>query len=175
MSFMFSTKVDNNDMIIPLLLQGLGAGMLMVPIILFVITSSPAKYGTTGSGIGIFVRFSGFCTSIALINYFQLYAQGNHINRFQEQLSDLDPAAVQRLAAYKQSFIAKGVAPDQAAKIATGLLNRSINAQAQLRFDMDYYQMISWLLLGVILVIALFPSINRTINLRSNQPAPVIY
>lgn len=176
MCFVFSTQVNTNDLIIPVILQGLGAGMLMTPVILFVISSSPAKYGTTGSAVGIFMRFTGFSSSIALINYFQLYRQNDHANRFQEQLSQLNPLAVQKLAMYKQALTGKGVAADQAAKIANGLLSKNIGAQAQLRFAVDYYQLISWVLLAIILLVILFPSVNRTIiNLKSDQPAAVVY
>jgi hypothetical protein len=176
MCFVFSTQVNTEDLIIPVMLQGLGAGMLMTPVILFVISSSPAKYGTTGSAVGIFMRFAGFSSSIALINYFQLYRQNDHTNRFQEQLSQLNPLAVQKLVMYKQALTGKGVAADQAAKIANGLLSKNINTQAQLRFAVDYYQLISWVLLAIILLVILFPSVNRTIiNLKSDQPAAVVY
>lgn len=68
------------------------------------------------------------------------------------------------------------MAPDQAARVANSLLNRSVNAQAQLRYAMDYYYFISWILVVVILIIALYPYINRTIvNVKSNQPAPASY
>jgi len=176
MCFIFSTQVNSNALIIPLILQGVGAGMLMVPIILFIITASPPKYGNTGSAVGIFVRFCGFCSSIALINYFQLYGQNSHYNRFQDQLSSLNPDVVQRMALYKQVLTSRGMLPEQAAKVATGLLSKSIAVQSQLRFSLDYYQIISWVLVSVIVLIALFPSVNPTvINVRSNQPAPVAY
>jgi len=176
MCFVFSTQVDSEDLIIPVILQGLGAGMLMTPIILFIVSSSPLKYGNTGSAIGIFMRFTGFCSSIALINYFQLYRQSDHLSRFQEKLSGLNPVTVQKLAAYKQALTSRGVATDQAAKIANGLLSKNVGAQAQLRFAMDYYQIISWLLLIIILVIILFPSKQPTvISLGENQPAPIVY
>ena len=176
MCFVFTTQVDQEDLIIPVILQGFGAGMLMAPIILFLVSSSPVKFGNTGSAVGIFIRFSGFCSSIALINFFQLYRQSDHYNRFQDQLSTLNPAAPEKLSVFKQAMTGRGVAPDQAVKIANGLMNKSLNAQAQLRFAVDYYQVISWVLLGVLLLIILFPSINRTIiNLTAKQPAPIVY
>lgn len=176
MCFIFGTQVDSSALIVPLILQGLGAGMLMVPIILFIITASPSKYGNTGSAVGIFVRFTGFCSSIALVNYFQLYSQSAHLNRFQDQLSPLNPDIAQRLTLYKQVLAGRGMLPDQAAKAANGLLSKTIAVQAQLRFSLDYYHLISWVLVATILVIALFPSVNSTvIKVNSNQPAPVAY
>lgn len=176
MIYLFGTQVDTVDLVIPLILQGMGVGMLMVPIILFLISSAPPQFGTTGSAVGIFVRFLGFSCSIALINFFQLYGQQNHFNRFQDQISALNPVTVQRLADYKSSMVSRGIAPDQAVKIANGLLNKSITGQAQLKFCVDYYQCISWLLLATILVIALFPSNSKiAIKINDNQPAPLAF
>jgi hypothetical protein len=176
MLFVFNTQVDTSDLIVPLILQGMGAGMLMVPIILFTVSALPSKFGNTGSAVGIFVRFLGFSGSIAIINYFQLYGQRSHLNRFQDNLSALDPVAVQRLTNYKLALINRGAAPDQAIKVANGLFNKGIGVQAQLKFSVDYYHWISWLIVGTILLIALFPLVGRTtINIKADKPAPVTF
>lgn len=176
MWFLFSTQADPSTFVLPLILQGAGAGMLMTPLIVFTISSVPANLGSTASATGVFFRFLGFCSSIAFINYFELEHKNAYFNRFQEQLSMLNTAVTDRLALYTRALTGKGVAPDQAAKIARGLLNRSVDNQAQLRAMMDYYTFISVILVVVVLVIALFPKVSRTrINLKSNQPAPASY
>lgn len=176
MWFLFSSQAEASSYVIPLILQGMGAGMLMTPIIVFTISSVPAHLGSSASATGVFFRFTGFCGSIALINYFQLLHKNEHYNRFQDQLSGLNGVVADRLALYTRSLTAKGVAPDQAAKIARGLLNRSIDTQAQIRSMMDYYLVISIALIAVVLIIALIPYLNRTtINLKATQPAPASY
>jgi len=176
MSYLFTTQADTTDLIVPLILQGMGAGMLMVPIILFIVSSTPASFGNTGSAIGIFTRFLGFSSSIALINFCQLYGQQNHFNRFQDQVSLLNTVATQRVEMYKGALISRGIAPDQAVKIANGLLSKSMTTQAQLKFSVDYYQWMSWLILATILVITLFPSMSKTtIAIKNNQPAPLAF
>ncbi|AMP97500.1 transporter [Pedobacter cryoconitis] len=176
MWFLFTTQADPSTFVLPLIIQGMGAGMLMTPIIVFAISSVPEHLGSSASATGVFFRFTGFCSSIALINYFQLQQKSNHINRFQEHLSGLNTVVTERLAQYTGALTNKGMAPDQAAKVARGLLNRTVDSQAQLRAMMDYDLLISILLIAVLLVIALFPKLNRTkINLKSNQPAPASY
>jgi len=176
MWFLFSTQADPSTFVIPLMIQGMGAGMLMTPIIVFAISSVPERLGSSASATGVFFRFSGFCASIALINYFQLQQKNNHINRFQEHLSGLNTMVSERLNLYTGAMTSKGMAPDQAAKVARGLLNRAVDNQAQLRAMMDYYLLISIALIIVLLVVALFPKLNRTkIDLKSNQPAPASY
>lgn len=176
MCFMFQGQVDGRDFLLPLFVQGMGEGMLMVPVILFMVAAAPRVHMTSASGLGIFTRFLGFGTSIAMINFFSLWHQNLHLQRFQDSLSSLDENAVARLNAYKTAVVARGAIADQAGNIANGLLFKSESAQAQLRYAMDYYQFLSGLILAVILLIALLPSINKTIvAIRGAQPAPVAY
>ncbi|WP_343673312.1 MFS transporter [Chitinophaga sp.] len=176
MNFLFATMADADTFITPLIIQGMGAGMLMAPIIIFCISSVPAHLGSTASATGVLFRFTGFCGSIALINYFQLYDKSRHYNRFLDKLTTLDPLVNSKLGIYKAGLMTKGMPADRAAKAATGLLYRSADVQAQIRFSMDYYYLISILIIGVILLIAWVPYLNKTvIDLRRNQPAPAAY
>ncbi|MBS7563306.1 MFS transporter [Mucilaginibacter sp. Bleaf8] len=176
MRFLFASQANAETYIIPLMVQGLGAGLLMTPLIVFMVSSVPMHLGGAASATGVFFRFTGFCSSIALINYFQLEKGSTHFNRFQQELSEANPIFIQRVTSYRQLLIGRGMPPDQAARLANGLVNRSVAAQAQLRYAMDYYYLISWILVIVILIIALYPYINRTIvNVRANQPAPASY
>ncbi|QJD94848.1 MFS transporter [Mucilaginibacter robiniae] len=176
MYFLFATQANPSEYVIPLILQGMGAGMLMTPIIIFMVSSVPASLGSMASAMGVFFRFMGFCTSIALINFFSLFKQNEHLDRFQQTLTDLNPVVVQRMVGYRQVLVARGMAPDQATKVANALLARTAHAQTSLRYAMDYYIMISCLILIVIILIALSPYINRTtVNVQANQPAPASY
>lgn len=176
MRFLFSTQANTSEFIIPLIIQGIGAGLLMTPIIVFMVSSVPQHLGGSASATGVFFRFTGFCTSMALINYFSLSKQSEHFNRFQQSLTDLDPAVAQRLTGYRQLLISHGMPADQAARAANGLLSRYVHVQTQMRYAMDYYQFVSWFILIVIIIIALYPYINRTIiNVKGNQPAPASY
>jgi hypothetical protein len=66
------------------------------------------------------------------------------------------------------------MAPGSAARASNRLVVAGINRQAQLRFAMDYYELISWLIVGMLLLIVVFPYLNRTvIYLRSRRLAPV--
>ncbi|WP_342646436.1 hypothetical protein [Mucilaginibacter sp. CSA2-8R] len=143
----------------------------MTPIIVFIVSSVPLQLGGAASATGVFFRFTGFCTSIALVNYFSLSGQSEHVTRFRQTITDLNPAVTQKLNGYRQLLISRGMAPDQAGKVVNGLLSRSVHAQAQMRYAMDYDQLVSCLILVVILLIALYPYINRTVvNLKVNQP-----
>lgn len=172
MRFLFSTQANVSAFFIPLFLQGMGAGTLMMPIIIFMVSSVPTQLGGTASATGVFFRFTAFCSSIALINYFSITKQTEHLNRFQQSLTSLDPALIQKITAYRQMLIGKGLAPDKAASLANVLLSRSVHTQTQLRYAMDYYELVSWIILGIIMLIALYPYLNRTIvDVKATQPA----
>ncbi|QHS62589.1 MFS transporter [Chitinophaga agri] len=176
MHALFATQADTPTFIVPLILQGIGVGLLMAPMIIYAISSVPPHLGGTASATGVLFRFTGFCISIALINYFQLLSRKVHYNRFLDLVTSLDPLVTAKLVNYKTAVAAKGVPADQAAKIANGLLYRSADLQAQIRYAMDYYYIISCGLVVIILLIAFAPYLNRTvINLRNNQPAPASY
>jgi len=176
MHTLFATQADIPTFIIPLVLQGIGVGLLMAPMIIYAVSSVPAHLGGTASAIGVLFRFTGFCASLAIINYFQLFSRKVHYNRFLDLVTSLDPFVSDKLLKYQTTVTAKGVPADQAAKIANGLLYRSADIQAQIRYSMDYYYLISCVLAIVVILIALLPYLNRTvINLRRNQPAPVGY
>jgi DHA2 family multidrug resistance protein len=176
MRLLFTTQANVSEFFVPLFIQGLGAGTLMTPLIIFMVSSVPAQLGGTASATGVFFRFCGFCGSTALINYFSMARQAEHLNRFQERLTTLDPALVQRINAYRQMLMGKGMGSEQASRLSNALLSRSVHTQTQLRYAIDYYELISWLIVGVILLIALYPYVNRTIvNVKSNQPAPASF
>ena len=176
MCFLFSTQADAPAFIIPLIVQGMGAGMLMAPIIFFMVSSVPAHLGNSASATGVFFRFLGFSGSIALTNYFQLFEKSKHYNRFQDRITAVNPMVDERVNTYKELLMSYGASRELAGRTANGLLNRAVDVQSQLRFAMDYYQLISWLILITILFIALAPYINKTtVNVKSNQPAPASF
>jgi DHA2 family multidrug resistance protein len=176
MRMLFSSEANETAYLLPLFIQGAGAGLLMSPLILYMVSAVPAQLGGMASATGVFFRFFGFCCSIAFINYYSLVKQRVHYDRFQQHITALDPIAVQKLSVYKQSFVAKGIAPEQAKVMADRLMHKSVVVQSQLRYAIDYYELISWCLLVIILLIAVYPYLNRTIvNVKSNQPAPASF
>ncbi|WP_449437001.1 MFS transporter [Pedobacter steynii] len=173
MFFLLNIQANENIFYLPLIIQGLGVGMLMTPTIIFMISSAPVRFGATAAGICLFVRCFGFYASIALMNFYELFSKSKHYNTFQDQLTQLNPVTSVALSKQTQALVHHGANADKAIKVAQKLLVKSIGVQGQIRYAMDYYEMISWMLVFTITLVALFPYINRTvIYLRSDQPAP---
>ena len=176
MCFLITTQADQGTFYIPFIVKGMGAGMLLAPLILFMISSVPAQMSQTASAIGVFVRYTSFCISIALINYFQLKDVNTHYDRLQQEVTATNPVAVDRLKIYQQNMASKGLPADLSAKIANVQLYKAMKAQSELRFYLDYYQMISYLLAGLLIILSFIPYINRTkVKVIYSQPAAVSY
>ncbi|PSL43399.1 MFS transporter [Chitinophaga niastensis] len=176
MYFLFASEADKITFILPLIIQGLGAGMLMTPIILFIISSVPESMSPSASAVGVFIRYAFFGLSTALINYFSLFFSKIHAMRMSDGISRVDNGLAERLNTYQLALQSRGLIPDQAAKLAPGLLEKAIQKQAFLKYAMDYYELVGILILVVMLLIVMTPYINRTIiNVKYKQPAAATF
>ncbi|MGK9126779.1 MFS transporter [Olivibacter sp. SA151] len=168
----FSTEANPSHYILLLILQGVGAGLLMGPIVLFIISSVPTALSKSASAIGVFVRFSTFSLSLASLNFYQLYFEKIHSNQLAEGLNQSNSLLAQRLSLYQQALSASGMPHDQAGRAAHALLAKSMHKQDFLRFCMDYYQLMAIICVITIVLILLMPIINKTIiNVKNKQPA----
>lgn len=173
MFFLLNTQANEDQFYLPLFVQGLGVGMVMVPTIVFTISSVPGSVGISASAICLAVRFFGFCVSIAIINYFELYQKSRHYNAFQDHLTKASPVVLNTIHRNAEKLLVKGMLHTRTLKASQKLLVNAVNEQSQIRFAMDYYEMMAWLLTGVIILVALFPYLNRTVvYLKSRRLSP---
>jgi len=173
MYYSFDVQADEFNYYIPLLIQGLGVGLIMVPTIIFIISSVPAAIGPSAAATALAIRYLGFCISIALINFFELFEKSRHYNAFQDHLSAVDPEVKNFLHQQTAKLIAGGMPEEKAVKAAKKLLVGRMNVQDHVRFAMDYYEMMVWLLAASLLLIFLFPYLNRTaLYLKSRRLSP---
>lgn len=173
MFYHFDVQANEYNYFLPLFMQGLGVGMIMVPTIVFTIASVSSLLGPSAAAVCLAIRYLGFCSSIALINYFELYGKSKHFNTFQEHLSSLDSDVLQHVQVQTGLLHGRGLVHDYSTKGAYKLLTKSVNTQGQLRFVMDYYELMAWLMLATLLIIILFPYLNRTVvYLRSKRLSP---
>ncbi|MGE8553212.1 MAG: beta-carotene 15,15'-monooxygenase [Chryseobacterium jejuense] len=173
MYYSFDVQADEFNYYIPLFLQGLGVGLIMVPTIIFIISSVPASIGPSAAATALAIRYFGFCASIALINFFELFEKSRHYNAFQDHVTEIDPFVKDFLHKQTAKLTAKGMLEDHAIKASHKLLVGRLNVQDHVRFAMDYYEMMVWLLAGALLLILLFPYLNRTaLYLKSRRLSP---
>lgn len=173
MYFLFDVQADPFNYFLPLFVQGLGVGMIMVPTIIYAISAVPVSLGVSASAVCLAVRYLGFVVSIGIINYLELYGKSRHYNAFQDRLTATSPLVREALRKQAGHLTARGLEHAQSVRGGYKLLIGDINRQGQLRFAMDYYEWMALLITGTLLLIALFPYLNRTaVLLRSRRLSP---
>lgn len=174
MYLLLSLRAEPSVYYIPLFVHGLGVGLLISPTIIFMVAAVPSNMVDTSAGLCLFTRCFGFNASIALINYFDLLNRGTHLNALKEQVTAVNPLLKPNIIRQSKNLVAHGVLKRQATGAANRLLARQLALNAQLRSAMDYYILIIGLIIFTLLMVALFPYINRTVvRFKGNQPAPV--
>lgn len=173
MYYLFDIQADEFNYFLPLFLQGMGVGFIMVPTIIFIISSVSVALGPSAAATALAIRYFGYCVSIALINYFELFSKSKHYNAFQDHLTKIDPMVRNYLNKQNTKLNTKGLLQGISEKGSEKLLINNLNTQNQIRFAMDYYEMMAILLLIIIIIIAMMPHINRTrVYLRSRRLSP---
>jgi len=174
MIFLFSPQANVAVYYLPLLVQGMGTGILLTPIIVFMVTSVPMNLGATAGATAVSMRLLGTTISMALINYFQLYDTGLHIDRFEHQLSFMDPAAIGRLQIYTHVFARHGSDTNSSRIGATHLLKNLLDQQALLKTAIDYYTLTSVLIFLTLIALAILPRLKgEKVTLDAVQDIPV--
>ncbi|MBS1713045.1 MAG: DHA2 family efflux MFS transporter permease subunit [Armatimonadetes bacterium] len=114
----------------PLLLRGLGLGMLFVPINLAAFSSLRGAEIAQGSGLLNLARQLGGSFGIAAIGSF--VTQQLHTARagLVEHVNLSSPAAVQRIGAATHALAQRGVPPEKATQAAYALIDRTLMTEA---------------------------------------------
>jgi DHA2 family multidrug resistance protein len=140
-----------SDLVIPVFIQGAASGTLMVPIVIFILSSVPTYTGTTGVVVAAYTRFTATLNSIAGFYSLQLYYNQSHREGLLNGLSIEDTAMIQRLSDYGQS-----------ASTAYSSLNKVVVVQAQLLTIRSVFIWSSAALVLTLVLILLIPSLNKT-------------
>ncbi|MBP3944438.1 transporter [Sphingobacteriaceae bacterium WQ 2009] len=173
MYYLFNVAANEQHYFLPLFLQGFGVGLIMVPTIIFIIASVDVKLGPSAAAVALAFRYFGYIGSIALINYFSLYRKGLHFNRFQHQIISSNPLVKEELATFSGNLMQRGMEHGKAVKVGYKLLVNQVHQQAELRYAMDYYLLMSILIVIMILIIITMPFVNKTIlYLKSKTLSP---
>lgn len=173
MYFLFNVSANESYYFLPLLCQGLGVGMIMVPTIIYIISSVDIKLGPSAAATALAVRYLGFTVSIGLVNYFSLFRKSQHYNRFQDNITYANTVYQDEISRYMNKLSSRGMLPNLTEKASQKLVISDVNQQASLRYAMDYYEMMSWIILAMIILVICTPYINKTlVYLKSKTLVP---
>jgi DHA2 family multidrug resistance protein len=170
MYFLFGPGQGAEDFVLPLFVQGLGVGALMVPITVFTLSALPPTISQAGSYTAVTTRYLGFIASITLVNFFQLYWRTDSLNRLAQEVLPGTSQLSTRLQGYQQTLVSKGMALQSAQRVATRLLENSLETQSQMRYAMSYYGMMSVGLLVLLLALIILPPVHQKLVSFRQRP-----
>jgi len=158
-----SVQGETIDFILPMFIYGIATGVLFVPIVSFTTSAAPPKIAINASLIGIFARFIGFTTSLAINNELQLYTRSAVREKFREALTETAPQLPVTLLDIQSSYMNAGSDAYTAKGVSTGYLNNFVREQILARSTRDYYDL---MLVGVLIVIVILiftPQIQKVV------------
>jgi hypothetical protein len=165
-----SATGETLDFILPMFIYGLATGALFVPIVFFTASAAPQGMALYASLLGIFARFVGFCSSIALNNQLQLYTKGAIHEKLRETLTETNSLIPSVWQDIQNTYINAGNDMYVAKNASAFLFNKLIKQQLFARAVRDYYDVMFVVLLCVIIALMLLPRIrNVVLKLRKNN------
>jgi len=155
----FQTDLSFADLAGPVVVQGLGSGLLFVPLMLMVISKLPDYTGFTGGAVAAFVRFTATCNSYAGLYTLQLGYNQHFREAFLRHTSTTDPVFADRLGMSARYFVNAGYSAGQSEALAARTVFGALGVQSQLLTDMSIFRLFAFVILIVILLIVLAPRV----------------
>lgn len=158
-----SVTGTTEDFIVPMFMYGVATGLLFVPIILFTSSSLPAPIAFNAALVGIFARFAGFCTSIAINNYTQLYTRSAVREKVRESIHETNPQVSLTLQDIQNSYLKTTNDVYTSKEAAHSYFNDLIKEQIWARSTRDYYNLMLVGIIGLIAVLLLVPVVKKAL------------
>ncbi len=152
------------DLILPLFLNGFGIGLLIISIVIFYVTAVPPSIGFSASVSGVAFRATITTLSLALTSMAGQYFRKVHYQSFSHHVSQIHPTTMQRMVQYKQILLNHGASAVQSSAGTMQQLGANVSYQNQLLFIRDYFMLMSYFLVFVILLIATIPHFSYHIQ-----------
>jgi DHA2 family multidrug resistance protein len=173
-SFFFSTYMLSHstlasgraDFFLPLVLRGIGLGLLFVPLTTLALSNLRGKDIAQGAGLTNMMRQLGGSFGVALIATYVEKRSWAHRQGLLEHLSIYDPPVRERLNAMVQGLLTKGSTLVEAQKQAYGALEGIVVRQTFLMTYMDAFRIVGIFFLLCIPLLLLFK------RRRGAAPAP---
>ena len=157
----------------PLFAHGTGIGLLMVPTILFIVSTVREHFSASAAAVALLTRFVGYISSFAILNYFELSQRSKHYQVFRDHLTADSPFLRNELYFRAQHFADRGL-HNSPYRAGLKTLHQTVLKQAQIRSTMDYYELMMGLSIGIIAIILISPNLlSKFYRWKSTKIAPV--
>lgn len=160
MFYVFGSEANEQNVLLPLFFQGMGNGILMLSIVLFLITSVPESKSFSASLSGVSFRFFAFTISLALISFMNLRQTSVHYHELGNTVTVINVESSKRLELYENIALAKGASTLKSKVIAKKMLGKAVANHTNILFARDYYYYMGIVIFFIMLGIALLPHLH---------------
>ncbi len=147
---------SRTDFFWPLILRGVGLGLLFVPLTTLALSNLRGKDIPQGAGLTNMMRQLGGSFGIALVATFIQHRSWTHRVRLLDHVNVYDPGVRERLAAITRGLLARGSSLFQAQQQAYGALEGQVVRQTFLLTYMDAFRLVGIFFLCCIPLLLLF-------------------
>lgn len=156
------------DLTPPMMLRGLGLGLLFVPITFIAFNELKGQQLLNGSGLFNFGRQFGGSIAMAFLPTYLAHQAAFHRNNLSSNLSPYNGLLSERIQGVAQALISRGYNPIEAEKAALGTVNIALNVQsAVLAFQNTFFAISIVFLCAAPIIIA------TKIYLSKKKPKPI--
>lgn len=168
-TFLFVPDVALSDIWIPYILQGVGVGLLFVPLILFTTSSVAADLAVSSGIVGVSGRFWGSTFGFCIMQNAMVFLQKKHFLKFSQLVTQNSNETQEIIARSTQHFMTKGYTAENAHLLALKNLNSEISKQSILLSDMEIYTVVGYGLVVLIIFICFNQHLKHTFNLFKSK------
>lgn len=158
---------------VPMSLHGIGIGLIMVPTILYCISSVTYYLAPSAAAFCLFIRFLGYTASGILVNYYTIYNTSIHKDRFMNSIQISNPIYQERFGLIKQKLLQNGFNQSTINVTSTTVLNKDIKKHLLLRSVMDYYTMMMYVSITVLILLLLYWLYQKRIDIKIRSILPI--
>lgn len=158
---------------LPMFLHGVGIGLIMVPTILYCISSVAYYMAPSAAALCLFVRYLGYTCSGILTNYYTLFNTSSHKDRFLDYFQKANPLYVDRFTTIKTKLLKNGYSQYTVDKVTQSVLNKELDKYVLLRSVMDYYTLMMYVSLGVLMFLIVFWLFQKKIKIVIRPILPI--
>lgn len=135
-----SPESSQNDFYFPFVLRGVGLAFMMSPILSLAVAGLRGKDMAQAIGLANMVRQLGGAVGIALLNVFIIQKNAAVRGDMLSYITDYASASSERIAAFTQLFIAKGLAAVDAEALAYRMMEATLFKQSSLvSYDQGFF------------------------------------
>ncbi|MBK0371298.1 MFS transporter [Flavobacterium agrisoli] len=168
-TFLFVSDIALEDLLIPYVLQGIGVGLLFVPLVLFMVSSAPEKLAAASGTVAVSGRFWGSTIGFCIMQHASVYLHKKHFLKLSQWVTPNSPETQDALSKATQGFMAKGYTPDDAHTLAIKKVFGTLSQQSTLLANMEIFTIVGYALVLLIILIALNQHLKRSLTIVKNK------